>query len=434
MDEFDAIRSFRRSDVSVNPAARSAARDRLLEHIAADRLGADFPEHTPGIDRAQSVCEQPSRSTRVPDIARWLWLVEQHVGVGHEAAVRGDRLAEVERLLRDFRVRPTSPEQQVAQATVELARDVYRLRPLSWWLTRRQAVVAAATAVEELRILGWAPEAGADQTLAKLLQNEGTGRDRTASLRMLSLILSAGGAPANAAARDAGVYLSVPFSSRGVTQAGWPSDIEEVLDQVGASCDVRLLLCAPELLGERNLGSLSSGLQRSVLHLVLGGRGTLGVGRELQSSISRRRPVVWFVPPGQAAPPSVRAAALEADVEIVHFASSQELRAQVRDVVQGKLPTMLDLLKETNSVPLGIIKLQSELRRRWMRASPEVLANTRIGAERANLLLMDSAVLYHEASFSELDAFSAALGIDVFGVMIEGGWHARGTRPTVPSM
>ena len=100
---------------------------------------------------------------------------------------------------------------------------------------------------------------------------------------------------------------------------------------------------------------------------------------------------------------------------ILPFSDVKQLRAGVRSVVNQKLTKMLDLLTERGSIPSGISGLQRELRARWARCDPaEVLDRARVTPERAKLLLMDSAVVYHETTLSELDAFASALGVDVF--------------------
>jgi hypothetical protein len=371
-------------------AAKRAIRDRMLEPAAA-RLD------------------------------RWLWLVERSVGIASSTAIRDDKCAQVERLLQRFWSLSPSSDATVAEAALRLAQDVYALKPLIWFLAHKQAVVAAATAFEELRNLGWSPEDGAERALAELLREDATGRDTaTVSLQMLSLVLSNGGSPARARQLNAAVYLSLPFSNctpaMRTRLAGWSSDIEEALEQAGARSGLALFLAVPGL-RERDcdelVESVRAGMMHSVLHLVLGaGGGTPGIGRELQSSISRRRPVAWLMPSGHDAPRSVHAAASEADLEIIQFTSSAELRSAVQGVVDRRLPAMRELLHEKNSLPLALIELQSEMRRRWLRASPsDVLTSTRITPERANLLLTDPFVLFHEATWSELDAFGSALGI-----------------------
>ncbi len=364
----------------------------------------------------------------------WLWLVQRTVGIAHSTAVRDDKRAEVELLLKRFWSLPPSSDAKVADAVVRLAQDLYALKPLIWLLSYKHATIAAATACEELRNLGWSPEEGAERAFAKLLREDPSGCDTaTVSLQMLSLVLSNGGSPLRTPGVDGMVYLSVPFSNRTPITAlalkRWAQDIEEALEEIGARNGLRLFLIVPGL-PERDcndlVGSVRKGLMHSVLHLVLApGGGTPGIGRELQSSISRRRPVVWFTPRGQDAPRSVRAAASESDVEVVEFGASnggsEELRSAVQDVVARRLPTIRELLNEKDAIPVRLIELQSEMRRRWMRASSEasseVLTGTRINTERANLLLTDPFVLYHEATWSELDAFSSALGIDLFSAI-----------------
>ena len=200
------------------------------------------------------------------------------------------------------------------------------------------------------------------------------------------------------------------------TLTKWTADIEEALEEVSASSPIDLFLQVPGL-RDRDLDELNSsvraGLSRSVLHLVLAPGGeTSGVGRELQSSISRRRPVVWLTPSGQLTPRSVQAGAREADIEILEFTTSDDLRSGVRDAVRHRLPTMRELLNEKDAIPVELIELQGEMRRRWLRASTEVLDGTRITAERAALLLTDPFVLLHDATLSELLAFSSALGME----------------------
>jgi len=58
MDELDLIRSFGRSDATPNPLARTAARDRLLAHIADD----------PTIAASSAQSTRPSTTRRADEV------------------------------------------------------------------------------------------------------------------------------------------------------------------------------------------------------------------------------------------------------------------------------------------------------------------------------------------------------------------------------
>ena len=239
-------------------------------------------------------------------IDNWIRLVEQHTGVEKASAIRPERVSAVVRALEKFDRQPADSDEAIARAVVALARSLHRLKPIRERLGpipmgRRQAGVAAATAIAELRNLGWAPQCGLERKLADML------RANAPPIRLRTAVLAHGGPPVRSDELNAVVYLSVPVASRTPAMyrklALWASEIEEELELLGAQHGLNLFLHVLGL-GQRDESQLRSsarlGLRDSVLHLVLGANGgTSGVGRELQASIARRRPVAWFVPPGE---------------------------------------------------------------------------------------------------------------------------------------
>ena len=261
-------------------------------------------------------------------------------------------------------------------------------------------------------------------------------------MQLRTIVLARGGPPACVDEINAVVYLSVPVSNRTPamyrTFALWASEIEEELELLGVQHGLNLFLHVLGL-GQRDENELRSsarlGLRDAVLHLVLGAHGgTSGVGRELQASIARRRPVGWFVPPGERAPQSVRAAVPEADITILPFSDVKQLRAGVRSVVSQKLTKMLEMLTERGSIPGGITAMQDELRSRWARCDTDaVLARARVTPDRAKLLLMDPFAVYHETTLSEFHAFASALGVDIFDRAGTGPAASRSSKIVRPA-
>jgi hypothetical protein len=349
-------------------------------------------------------------------LSDWLRLVERHTGLGRLAAVRSWRSRSIEAVLNGVDSEHTTVESQ-AVAAAELALAIFALRPLRAWLKKRQAFIAAATAVDLLRAYGWSVDSGSLDRLGEAIE-------RSESVAYLARRLLAARLLPPPDSSDAEVYVSVPISGVTATKrslaASWTAIIEEELEKLEVLTGIRLFVRAPGLRERDPLNirtTVRSGLHNAILHFVIGvGGGTPGLGIETYASTQRRRPVIWLVPNGTTAPQSIRAAAIEHDVEILSVASDDELRATVRQQVLAKLPTMRRLLCEKDDIPVAILELQEEMTRRWMRSSitPEDLANVGIGAERANVLLSNPFVLYHEASLSEIDALASLLGIDVF--------------------
>ncbi len=352
----------------------------------------------------------------------WIGLVERCTRVAGRQALRADKLYEVERVLRHSDPRDTSRE-AVAASAANIARELQEIKPLRFWLSPWQASVAAATAVAHLRHCGWAPELRSIEILADDL------RRRASLARLLARILSVGGAPVSSERQDViEVYLSIPVS--GCTPSArallkrWSPIIEEELEAVGTMIGIPIFLRVPGLArrsSDELVEVVRSGLRRSALHLVVGARGgSTGVGIEIQNSLTRRRPVVWLVPPGEGTPSSVVAASLEGDISVVAFDSEVELRAAVRANVIRKLPAIKRLLDEKDAIPVRIIELQEEMRRNWLlRASTSIdvlhMALEMVGIKpaRAVLLLTNPFVLYHQASASEIDDLCAILGMEI---------------------
>jgi hypothetical protein len=348
---------------------------------------------------------------------QWLRLVEHQTGFNGERAVRPVTLEAVEAALDKADLSGHETAEMQATVVAELALTIFRLRPLRWWIRRSPGLVAAATAAEVLRTVGWA----ISPAELNRLGNEIT---RGESPAYLAVRLLAARVVPGPEALDAEVYLSVPVSNTTPGQrslaASWGQAIEEELEALAGPTGLRLFMRAPGL-HERDVSErrdlARSGLHRSVLHFVVGiGGGTPGIGIETHGSMCRRRPVIWLLPPGESAPQSIHSAAIEADVEIIEVPSKNDLPGIVRDRVMANLGTMRELLREKDTVPVALLELQEEMRKRWMRldVTPENLATLRMGVERVNLLLLNPLVLYNEASVSEMDALASFLGIDIF--------------------
>jgi hypothetical protein len=269
-----------------------------------------------------------------------------------------------------------------------------------------------------MRLVGWSFGAEAvDELSAALERNE----SHAGVVRHLVAV----GPDRSIDVLNAEVYVSVPFSGRSAATTRmldrWVAEIEEALEVAGREIGVDLFLRAPGLIGrapEELRRIVRSGLRRSVLHVVVGaGRGSTGIGREVTASIAHRRPVVWLVPPGDDVPTSIAVSAEEANLEIVPVSAIDEIPGAVIGAVKRNELAIRQLLREKDQIPVAVIELQEELRKRWMRkASPELLKAARISRERAVLLLTDPFALFHETSVSELDAFASVLGLDVLAV------------------
>jgi hypothetical protein len=354
----------------------------------------------------------------MPEITldQWLQLVEHVTRLRRSAAVRPARLDAVRIALGTARLGGHEPPEVMARAAAQLARAIFDARPLVRWPRQRQGPVAAATAAELLRTVGWSISVAQLERFATEIESNAT-------VANLALRLLAARIAPEPCAQDAEVYLSVPRSNGGSRRqplsASWGRAIEEELELLQQETGLRMFLRAPGLY-ERDRAEIRqtarSGLHRSVLHIVIGaGGGTPGIGFETCASMCRRRPVVWLVPEGDKAPQSIEVAADEWDVAILRVSSEDEVRAATRTQVGAKLPAMRDLLREKDTVPVAIMELQSEMKKRWMRFdSPEQLVRTRVSPERAAALLTEPFVLYHEASLSEIDALGSLLGIDIF--------------------
>jgi hypothetical protein len=361
-------------------------------------------------------------NSRIPAIQMtlddWVLLAQRDLGLEHGPALRATSLEAVNGLLRTHAIETDAAHEVAAQTALRLALAICDLKPVRRWGPKDpHPLIGASTAIELLRLAGWSFEAVAVATLAASLE-------RAEPQHHLLRDLFAFGATPTQTTLNAEVYVSVPVSNRTATMGRllgrWMSIIEDELESVGREIGIGLFMRAPGMSSRSAaefIRSVRSGMRHSVLHIVVGAAGgTPGIGMEIEGSVARRRPVIWLVPPGDRAPNSVVLASHEADISILTIESGiDHLRASLSSEVRQREAAIRRLLQENRQIPVVIMELQEELRRRFLKlGSAEPLVAAGIKPARTLLLLNDAFVLYHESSVSELDAFSSILGIDIF--------------------